>query len=124
MRIETVPLIVGVLVALLGVALIYDAWTPDQMIDGPERRRATRLERHRGGEASVGVGVLCMGAAFMGRDVWSYRIVAAILGAALLLVGIVLDRRHLVAMIGNRGPMRRSAAADTTGRPDPKDRLR
>jgi hypothetical protein len=87
MRLETLPLILGVLIGLIGIGLILDAWAPDNMIVPTERRRRPRRERDRWGEALVGLGVVAMAAAFIGRDTWRYSIVTVIAGAVLLLWG-------------------------------------
>jgi len=107
MRVETFPVILGILLGLLGVTLLFDAWTVDEIIIKRERRRRPRLERHRGGEAAIGLGIMCMGAAFVGRDTWSYSIVAVIAGSVLLLYGTLRNRAFLGSMISNRGPLRR-----------------
>jgi Na+/H+ antiporter NhaD/arsenite permease-like protein len=107
MRLETIPLIVGVIVCLVGLALVFDAWTPDDVIVKRERRRRPRIERSRGGEAAIGLGIICMGAAFLGRDTWSYSVVAVIAGAALLVLGALSNRRYLGQAISNRGALRR-----------------
>ena len=107
MRLEIIPLIVGILVALVGLGLVFDAWTPDEIIVKRERRRRPRIERSRGGEASIGLGILCMGAAFMGRDTWRYSVIAVIAGAVLLLFGVIRNRRYLGQAISNRGALRR-----------------
>jgi len=109
MRIELVPLIIGVLVGLVGLGLVFDAWTPDEIIVRKERRRRPRIERSRGGETAIGFGVLCMGAAFLGRDTWRYSVVAVIAGTLLLLVGVIKNRRYLGQAITNRGALRRRA---------------
>src|SRR5512146_1311974 len=102
MRLETIPLIVGGIVCLVGLGLVFDAWTPDEIIVKRERRRRPRIERSRGGEAAIGLGVLCMGAAFIGRDTWRYSVVAVIAGAVLLLAGVIRNRRYLAQAITNR----------------------
>jgi hypothetical protein len=107
MPIELVPVIVGVVVGLLGLGLIFDAWTPDDMVVKKERRRALRIERSRGGEAMVGLGVLCMAAAFVGRDTWVYSVLTVIVGAVLLFFGAIANRKYLRETIGNRGKLRR-----------------
>ena len=107
MPIELVPVIVGALVGLLGLGLIFDAWTPDDIVVKKERRRAPRIERSRGGEAMIGLGVLCMAAAFIGRDTWVYSVVSVIAGAVLLLFGTIANRKYLREVIGNRGKLRR-----------------
>jgi hypothetical protein len=106
-RIETLPLILGVLVALLGIGIIFDAWTPDAATVSPERRRRPRIERHRNGEALIGLGVLALGAAFIGRDSWRYSVLVVIIGAVFLLVGAILNRRYIAELFVNRGPLRR-----------------
>jgi hypothetical protein len=107
MPIELVPVIVGAVVGLLGLGLIFDAWTQDDIVVKKERRRAPRIDRSRGGEAMVGLGVLCMAAAFIGRDTWAYSVVTVIAGAVLLLFGTIANRKYLREAIGNRGKLRR-----------------
>lgn len=87
MRLETFPLLVGALIGLLGIGLIFDAWAPDNIVVAKERRRRPRRDRDRFGEALVGLGVLAMAAAFIGRDTWRYSILTVIVGAVLLLWG-------------------------------------
>src|SRR6516162_7622335 len=107
MRLELVPLLFGGLLALIGIGLMFDAWTPDHVVVKRERRRSPRTERSRGGEATIGLGVLCMAAAFLGRDTWRYSVVAVIAGTALLLLGVLSSRRFLGASISRRGALRR-----------------
>ena len=107
MRIEFLPLVIGVAVALIGLALIFDAWTPDDIVVKRERRRRPRIERNRGGEAAIGLGMLGMAAAFLGRDTWKYSVVAVIVGTVLLLYGALRNRRYLGEVISHRGELRR-----------------
>jgi hypothetical protein len=107
MRVELVPIIIGILVGLVGLGLVFDAWTPDEIIVRRERRRRPRIERSRGGETAIGFGVLCMGAAFLGRDTWRYSVVAVIAGTLLLLLGVIRNRHYLGQAITHRGPLRR-----------------
>jgi len=97
MRLETIPLIVGGLIGLVGLLLVLDAWLPDHLIVSPERRRRPRLPRDRVGEAMVGLGVLAMAAAWIGRDTWRYSVLAVIAGALLLLWGALRSRPYLRA---------------------------
>jgi len=106
-RIETLPLILGVLIALLGIGIIFDAWSADAPSVSPERRRRPRIERHRNGEALIGLGVLALAAAFIGRDSWRYSVLVVIIGAVFLLVGAILNRRYIAELFVNRGPLRR-----------------
>lgn len=131
MRIEVVPLIVGALIVLLGLALLFDAWTPDETIVPRERRRRPRAERSRSGEGWLGVGVLAMGAAFLGRDRWAWSTVAVIIGVVALAIGAWLNRRYFAQAMSNRGAARRGltqTATDAAPRPaapsTPRDVLR
>jgi len=107
MRIEAIPLVIGVVVALIGLALVFDAWTPDDIVVKRERRRRPRLERSRGGEAAIGLGMLGMAAAFLGRDTWKYSVIAVIVGIVLLFYGALRNRHYFAQAISNRGSTRR-----------------
>lgn len=107
MRIEIIPLIIGALVALLGVGILFDAWKADDNAMSMDRRRRPRVERHRGGEALIGLGVLALAATFVGRDTWRFSTLVSIIGAAFLILGAVLNRKYLRDAFGNRGPLRR-----------------
>ena len=114
MRIETIPVVLGGVIAICGLALLADAWLPEALPFGSERRRRRRSERSLGGEACVGLSLLCLGAALFGRDSWRYGTAAMLVGASLLLAGIVLNRRYLRDRVLNRGALRR------TGTPAPQ----
>ena len=123
MRVETIPLILGVLVALVGLGLLADAWLPEQVLFRSERRRRARTERHLGGEAAIGLGVLCMAAALIGRDTWAYGTVAIIAGAVMLVVGAWLNRQYMRERFTNRGELRRGGAPRAE-KPADKNRIR
>lgn len=95
MRLETLPLLLGIVLALIALALVIDALTPDELVVPRERRRGARAPRDRFGEALLGLGVGAMAAAFAGRDTWRYSVVSVIAGAILLLWGIVRNRSYL-----------------------------
>ncbi|HEY7395747.1 MAG TPA: hypothetical protein VH559_12925 [Gemmatimonadaceae bacterium] len=114
MRIEAIPLVIGVVVALIGLALVFDAWTPDDIVVKRERRRRPRIERSRGGEAAIGLGMLGMAAAFLGRDTWKYSVIAVIVGIVLLFYGALRNRHYFGQAIANRGSTRRRPN-ETTG---------
>src|SRR4051812_25622053 len=118
MRLELVPLIIGVIIGLFGLGLVIDAWTPDDIIVKRERRRRARAERSRGGEAWIGFGIIGMAAAFIGRDTWRYSVVAVIAGTVLLLLGVIMNRRYLGERVGNRGALRRRDAGSSHGEAD------
>ncbi|MEP7001450.1 MAG: hypothetical protein ABI969_13280 [bacterium] len=112
MRVETIPLIIGVIVALIGLAILADAWLPEDFVARDERRRRARTERSIGGEACLGLAALCLAAAVFGRDTWRYETVAVLAGTLLFLIGAVSNRKYLRDRIVNRGALRRGGLAD------------
>jgi small-conductance mechanosensitive channel len=122
-RVEIIPLVLGVVVALIGLALLADAWLPEEMTYRSERRRQERTERSLSGEAFIGLAVLCMAAALLGRDTWPYGTVAIIASSVLFLTGVVLNRHYLRDRIVNRGALRRGAPRKPSP-PSAGDRIR
>ena len=55
----------------------------------------------------TGLGVLCMAAAFLGRDTWVYSVLAVIIGSVLMLLGLIANWYYLREIVGHRGPLRR-----------------
>ncbi len=119
MRLEQIPLLIGVLVGILGLGLILDAQLPDGVVPSRERRRRARAERHRGGETLVGLGILAISASLIGRDTWRYGTVAILLGVVLLAAGGWLSREYLSELFAHRGPARRG---EKRAAPRPSDR--
>ena len=127
MRVELIPVVLGLLVALLGGLLVADARLPDTASYVSERRRRVRAERSRGGEMLVGGGTLCMAAALLGRDAWRYGAIAVLLGAVLIVAGAVMNFRYLRELFAFRGPARRQAEGEgpPAGSPErPRGRMR
>ena len=128
MRLELIPLIIGGLLGLIGLGLLADAWIPEDAAPFRERRRRPRTERSLGGEAMIGLGVLCMAAAIFSRDTWDYVNVAIIAGAVLLLIGVWMNRRYLRDRFVNRGALRRGEDGGTERHdkdaPPPRRRIR
>jgi hypothetical protein len=108
MRIELIPLVLGVLIGLVGAGLLFDAWLPDGTLTAPERRRRQRTERNHAGEGVLGAGIMSLGAALAGRDSWRYATLAMLLGSALVIIGAVMNWRFLRELLLHRGPARRS----------------
>jgi hypothetical protein len=111
-RLEVLPVIVGALVALVGLALAADGWLADAPARVAERRRHARAERHRGGEVAIGVGLVCAAAALVGRDGWRYGTLAVLAGAVLVIGGAVPNARFLAERLANRGALRRGRAGE------------
>jgi hypothetical protein len=108
MRLELIPVILGVLVGLVGLVLVADAVLPDGTFVPTERRRAPRPGRSLLGEAVLGVGVMLIAAALIGRDGWRYGTLAVLLAFLLCAVGLVLNWRYvrglLVGVPASAGP--------------------
>jgi hypothetical protein len=102
MRLETLPLILGVLLALVGLALLFDAWAPDNIILTEERRLRPRRDRDRKGEALVALGALAMSVTFLAGDTWRYSIVAVIAGSLLLIWGAKRSSDYLRGVFSGR----------------------
>ena len=107
MRLEQIPLFLGVLVAILGLGMVLDAQLPDGMVPSRERRRRERAERHRGGQTLVGLGIFAVAAALIGRDTWRFGTVSVLAGVVLLAAGGWLNRVYLRELFTFRGPARR-----------------
>jgi len=107
MRLEQVPLFIGVIVAILGLGLVLDAQLPEGFSQSRERRRRARTERHRPGETLVGLGIMAMAAALIGRDQWRFGTVSVLAGLILLGVGAWLNRDYLREVFLFRGASRR-----------------
>lgn len=95
MRLETIPLLLGVLVGLMALAVIADAVIPDGTLITRERRRRPRPERNRSGEVAFGLGVLCMAAALIGRDTWPYTTLSIALAIVFVLIGAGLNIKYV-----------------------------
>ena len=80
-------------------ACVFDAWTPDEhhrQARAPSP--AARPSEAGAAKRAIGFGVLCMAAAFVGRDTWRYSVIAVIAGTVLLLFGAITNCRYLGAV--------------------------
>ena len=107
MQLEQIPVLVGVVVAILGLGVVLDAQLPEGASQARERRRRERAERHRVGQTLAGFGVLAMAAALIGRDTWRFGTICVIAGTVLLGAGAWLNRRYLREALVFRGAARR-----------------
>ena len=124
MRLEYVPIVLGVLVLLAAVGVIYDAFAPEGLPRFRERRRKPRAERHAHGQGLIGAGMAAMAAALIGRDVWRFGTVAVIAGSVLLVAGGILNRSYLKEALLNRGAARRRDPEDQPPEPTPSKTYR
>lgn len=95
MRLESLPVLLGILAALAGAIVIADAWTPDSTDLPFERRRHPRAERHRVGEGIFGGALLALAIALFGGERWPFTTLAMTLALVLAAVGVVLNARYL-----------------------------
>jgi hypothetical protein len=126
MRLEQLPILLGVLVALIGLTILLDAWQAGGVAPLRERRRRTRAVPHKAGQTLVAIGTLCMAAALMGRDTWRWATISVLAGSALLIIGAIMNRQYLKEVLLFRGAARRGEG-DTNSRlkqTPPKTRIR
>jgi len=107
MRLEQLPIILGVLIALIGLTIALDAWQAGGVAPLRERRRRARALPHKAGQTLVALGTLCMAAALMGRDTWRWGTIAVLAGSGLLILGAIMNRQYLREVLLFRGAARR-----------------
>lgn len=112
MRVEQFPIILGAIVALIGVAFIFDAWANEGLRPGRERRRRTRAVPQKAGQTLIGLGTLCMAASLIGRDTWRYGTVSVLAGVVLVVIGAIMNRVYLKEVLFFRGAARRGHGTD------------
>lgn len=119
MRVEFIPVIVGLLVLLVGVGVLWDAWGEHPMGPVRERRRRARAIIDGRGESLVGLGMMLLGAALIGRD-WRFETLTVLTGTVLVVWGGLKNREYIREMLLFRGAARRGLPKD----PPKSDRLR
>jgi len=107
MRLEQLPILFGVLIALLGLTILLDAWQAGGVAPLRERRRRARAVPNKAGQSLVALGTLCMAAALIGRDTWRWGTIAVLVGITLLVIGAILNRIYLKEVLLFRGAARR-----------------
>jgi len=126
MKLEQFPLLLGVLVALIGLTILLDAWQAGGVAPLRERRRRVRALPSKSGQTFVALGTLCMAAALLGRDTWRWGTISVLAGTVLLLMGAAMNRAYLKEVLLFRGAARRGPG-ERYSRPDPtppKTRIR
>jgi xanthine/uracil permease len=126
MRLEQLPIVLGVIVALIGLTIALDAWQTGGVAPLRERRRRTRAVPHKAGQTLVALGALCMAAALIGRDTWRWGTIAVIAGSALLIIGAIMNRAYLKEVLLFRGAARRGEGDQNSrlNQTPPKTRIR
>jgi hypothetical protein len=126
MKIEQFPLLLGVLVALVGLTILLDAWQEGGVAPLRERRRRARAVPSKGGQTLVALGTICMAAALLGRDTWRYGTISVLAGTCLLVIGAIMNRAYLREVLLFRGAARRGEGEQHSrlNQTPPKTRIR
>lgn len=122
MRLELIPVVLGVLVLLVAAAIVYDAIRPVDARPHTERRRRQRAELDIPGEWLVGLGTACLGVSLIGNELWRWTTIAVISGIVFIVLGAILNRDYLREILLFRGRSRRAERG--TQRPEMKLRIR
>lgn len=126
MRLEQVPILLGIVVILIGLWMALDAWQAGGVAPFRERRRRTRTVPHKLGQTLVAIGTISLGIALIGRDTWRYTTLSVLIGVVLLIAGAILNRVYLKEVLLFRGAARRGQGKDNTvvEKNPPKTRIR
>ncbi len=126
MRLEQIPIVLGIVAALIGLTMALDAWQPGGIAPFRERRRRTRAVPHKAGQTLVAVGTVCLGIALIGRDTWRYTTITVLMGVVLLIAGAIMNRVYLKEVLSFRGAARRGQGDDNSRlkKDAPKTRIR
>ena len=126
MRLEQFPIILGIVVALIGLTIALDAWQAGGVAPLRERRRRTRAVPHKAGQTLVALGTICLAASLIGRDTWRWATISVLAGSALLIVGAIMNRAYLREVLLFRGAARRGEGEKNSrlNQTPPKTRIR
>lgn len=126
MRIELLPLFLGILVALTGGVMILDGTGDPERGPMRERRRRIRASIDRRGEVMVGIGTFLLGIALVGRDSWRFGTLSVLVGTLLVIWGAIRNRHYFADFFFFRGAARRRRGEGErpTDTPDPPLRIR
>jgi hypothetical protein len=122
MRLEYIPVMLGVLVLFAAAGIIFDAASPEAARPFRERRRRQRAELNAAGEGLVGAGVACLGVSLIGNEVWRWTTIVVISGVVLIVIGALMNKAFLREMLLFRGAARRGDGKDIP--PNAKLKLR
>lgn len=113
MRLEHIPIVLGVIASLMAAFVLYDAASPEAARPFRERRRRQRAEINAAGEWLVGIGIASLAAALFGGESWRWTTVAVMTGTALIIAGAIFNRAYLREMLLYRGAARRTEEHET-----------
>ena len=116
MKLEQFPIVLGILVLLIALAIGYDSMSPEERRPFRERRRRQRADLNRTGEMFVALGTACVAAALIGRDNWRWGNIAVFTAVALLVVGAAFNRQFLRELLLFRGASRRAVTDELSPR--------
>lgn len=117
MKLEQFPIVIGILVLLIALAIGYDSVSPEERRPFRERRRRQRADLNRTGEMFVALGTACVAAALIGRDNWRWGNIAVFTAVALLVVGAAFNRQFLRELLLFRGASRRAVVDERSPEP-------
>ena len=123
MRLEYIPVVLGVLILIVAAGFIYDALSHDDTRPFRERRRRQRAQLDIPGEWLVGLGTACLGISLIGNELWRWTTVVVISGVVLIVLGAIMNRAYLREMLLFRGKARRSER-DIAAAPQARLRIR
>lgn len=123
-RVEHIPLVIGLIAMLAGLALIYDARRADEKWLLRERRRRPRTPRDRPGEALIGAGLVFVGSSLVGGEFWRFGTLAILIGFVLVVAGGMMNRRYFKELLLFRGTSRRAENPADLNRPPDENRPR
>ena len=124
MRLEYIPVVLGVAVLLVAAGILFDAASPEAARPFRERRRRQRAELDTAGEWLVGFGVACLGVSLIGNEVWRWTTIVVISGVVLIVIGALMNRAYLREVLFFRGAARRGDGKEIPRNHDFKLRIR
>ena len=107
MRVEDIPVGVGVVILVIGLAIMWDAWGPQSLGPMRDRRRRTRADIDIKGELVAGLGITLLGTALIGRD-WRFETVTVLFGTICIVLGALRNRKYFREVFLFRGAARRN----------------
>ncbi|MEO7040632.1 MAG: hypothetical protein ABI035_00050 [Gemmatimonadaceae bacterium] len=113
MRVEYIPIGAGIILVLVGLALIWDAVGPQLVGPMRDRRRRTRAEINLAGEVMAGAGIGLLGVALSGRD-WRLETATVLVGTICITVGTLKNWKYFRELLLFRGSARRGLERDVT----------